>query len=411
MKDKVCGIAAPRSTARTQDNGVSMMEKVRSLTPWLQGEASRIESEKRIPDDVAQRLVAHDLFRMTQPCRFGGLGCTPRQAWEAVMEVARGCGSCAWVVALNAANVLMVAKFSERAQEEVFLGGRPAIVSMLTGGVGMDIVSERLKEGVLLSGRWRYASGIDVASWVGVLAPVPDEHNGKAELQVLLLPKEAFSIDHSSWNVLGMRGTGSKDISLRPTLVPAYRWLSWSQLQAGQKHVTCPNDEPLFNYPLNSVFAMSVLAPLVGLASTVAEEFCGVVKTRVNGVTQHRQRDEKSAQVEVAMGEATMAILRQTLLDDADLVFEIIESGRQPTPSERAAIRMRIAVSARLALTSAQKMFSAMGGSLLPTGSRAERLFRDLHAMSSHLLLQPEIIGEAYGRLLLGLELPEGARL
>jgi alkylation response protein AidB-like acyl-CoA dehydrogenase len=187
--------------------------------------------------------------------------------------------------------------------------------------------------------------------------------------------------------------------------------LSWSQLQAGQKHVTCPNDEPLFNHPLNSVFAMSVLAPLVGLASTVAEEFCSVVKTRVNGVTQHRQRDEKSAQVEVAMGEATMAILRQTLLDDADLVFEIIESGRQPTPSERAAIRMRIAVSARLALTSAQKMFSAMGGSLLPTGSRAERLFRDLHAMSSHLLLQPEIIGEAYGRLLLGLELPEGARL
>lgn len=72
---------------------------------------------------------------------------------------------------------------------------------------------------------------------------------------------------------------------------------------------------------------------------------------------------------------------------------------------------MRIALAARLALSAAQRMFSAMGGSLLPSDSRAERLFRDLHAMSSHLLLQPEIIGEAYGRLLLGLEIPPGARL
>jgi 3-hydroxy-9,10-secoandrosta-1,3,5(10)-triene-9,17-dione monooxygenase len=31
--------------------------------------------------------------------------------------------------------------------------------------------------------------------------------------------------------------------------------------------------------------------------------------------------------------------------------------------------------------------------------------------MSSHMLLQTEVIGEAYGRLLLGLELPPGARL
>ena len=404
-------MSVPRSTVPIQCNSASVGKKANSLRSWLQGEAPRIEAEKCIPEDVAQHLAAHDLFRITQPVRFGGLGCSPRQAWEAVFEVARGCGSCAWIVALNAANILMLGKFSEQAQRDVFLGGKPAIVSMLTGGVGMDIVSERASGGVSLSGRWRYASGIDIASWVGVLAPVPNESNGQSELQILLLPQEAFSIDHSSWNVLGMRGTGSKDISLKPTFVPEYRWLSWTKLQAGEKHPSCPNDEPLFDYPLNSAFAMSVLAPMLGVASCVAEEFCSVVKTRVSGATQLRQRDDKSAQVEVALGEATMAMLRQNLLDDADLVMETILAGRQPSPAERAAIRMRIAVSARLALASAQKMFAAMGGSLLPTGSRAERLFRDLHAMSSHLLLQPEIIGEAYGRLLLGLDLPEGARL
>jgi len=113
----------------------------------------------------------------------------------------------------------------------------------------------------------------------------------------------------------------------------------------------------------------------------------------------------------VAHGDATMSILRQNLLDDADQVLNILKSGRTPAPEERAAIRMRIAVSSRIALDCAQRMFAAMGGSLLPSDSRAERLFRDFHAMSSHMLLQTEVIGEAYGRLLLGLELPPGARL
>lgn len=409
--DQGRAVAVLSNSVPVEHAAISVAEKAATLRRWLLDEASRIEAEKRIPEDVAQRLAAADLFRMTQPPRFGGLGCTPRQAWEAVFQIARGCGSCAWIVALNAANVLMLGKFSAQVQQEVFSCGTPAIVSMLTGGVGIGVTAERVSGGISLSGRWRYASGIDIASWAGLLVLLPGEAGATPELHVVLVPKEAFSIDHSSWNVIGMRGTGSKDISLKPTFVPEYRWLSWNQLQAGQKHPTCPNDEAIYEYPLNSVFAMSILAPTLGVASAVAEEFCSVVKKRISGVTQQRQCDDKVAQIAVAAGEATMAILRQILLDDADRALDIIRTGQTPTPQERAAIRMRIAVSSRLALDAAQRMFSAMGGSLLPSNSRAERLFRDFHAMSSHLLLQPDIIGEAYGRLLLGLELPPGARL
>jgi alkylation response protein AidB-like acyl-CoA dehydrogenase len=389
----------------------SVLQKARELQVWLREQASRIEDAKRIPQDVAERLIAADLFRMTQPPRFGGLGMPPRQAWQAVFEIARGCGSCAWIVGLNAANVLMLGKFSEAAQADVFQDGKPAIVSMLTGGVAVGATVERANGGVVLNGRWRYASGIDVASWVGLLVGLPGSNGGSQELSVLLVPAQDFQIDHSTWNVLGMRGTGSKDVSLKNAFVPEHRWLSWSELQAGKKHPTCPNAETIYEFPLNSVFAMSVLAPTLGVASAVAEEFVELVKTRVSGATKQRQRDDKVSQIEVAIAEATMAMLRQTLLDDSDQVVSIIQSGHLPTSQERAAIRMRIAVSARTAVVACQRMFSAMGGSVLPSGSRAERMLRDFYAMSSHLLLQPESIGEAYGRLLLGMDLPPGARL
>ncbi len=398
------------NSARTV-GAVSVLGKVRAMRSWLQNEAGRIDEARRIPPNVFERLVAADVFRMTQPPRFGGLGYTPRQAWEVVFEVARGCSSCAWIVGLNAANVLLLGKFSEQAQHDVFLGGKPAIISMMTGGVGSGIVTDAADGGIVVSGRWRYASAIDIASWVGLLVPLPSDDGKEQELHVVLVPQESFTINHSSWNVLGTRGTGSKDIALPPTFVPNHRWMSWNQMQQGGKHPTCPNDEPIYDYPLNSVFAMSILAPTIGVASAVAEELCNLVKTRVSGVTRQRQCDDKLAQIEVALGEASIAMLRQALLDDSDLVLEIIKSGRQPTPEERAAIRMRIAVSSRMATAACQRMFTTMGGSLLPSDSRAERLFRDFNSMSTHMLLQPENIGEAYGRILLGMEIPPGARL
>lgn len=405
------GAARPEIEDSVALDEPSPAARAAELVPWLQSQAARVEEERRLPPDVAARLAEADLFRMTQPIRFGGLGLSPARVWEAVFEVARGCSSCAWLVGLGAANVLMLGKFSEQAQKDVFLCGKPAVVSMLTGGVGQGVKAERVEGGVNLSGQWRYASGVDVASWVGLLVPLPVGSGGTDELHVVVVPKEAFEIDHASWNVIGMRGTGSKNVRLSGTFVPEHRWMRWNALQAGEKHPDCPNEEVIYGYPLNPTFAMSVAAPTLGVASAVSEEFRAIVRGRTNSGTQQQQVTDKLAQIRVASGEATMAMMRRSLVDDAELLLRKVETGAAMEPADRGEVRMRIAVASRIALAEAQAMFAAVGGSLLPMGTRIERLFRDIHAMSSHFLLQPDSIGEAYGRLLLGLELPPGARL
>lgn len=387
----------------------SLLARASATQDWLRGKAAEIEQRRCLTAEVAERLVADGFFRITQPHLYGGLGLNPKAAWEVVLEVARGCSSTAWILGLSSANVVMIGKFSAEAQSDVFLSGKPTIVSLLTGGVGRDIRVEHADGGMRLSGRWHYASGIDVATWAGLLVPIP-QTDGQPVMHVVLVPADAFSVDHESWNVLGMRGTGSKNIALDSVFVPAHRWMNWQLLQEGGCHPSCPKHGAISDAPLNAINAMSTLAPMLGVASAVAEEFRAIVRAKVSPAAQQALIDDKGAQIEAATGEATLAILRRSLLDDAD---DIVRMSAQDGVDlmQRAAMRTRIAVASRLALRTAQDMFAALGGSVLPAGTRIERLFRDVHAMSSHMLLQPGPIGEAYGRLLLGLPLPPTARL
>lgn len=386
------------------------VEKTAALVPWLSEQAARIEEARRIPDDVAERLFDTRLFDLMRPSRFGGFGVSPRFAWEATFHVAVGCSSSAWLAGLASANIIMLGKFSAEAQREIFAPGVSPIVPMLTGGVGQDIKIEPAEGGLALSGRWRYASGVDVSDWLGLLIDIPGQGDTPTPY-VVLVPQSEFAIDHQSWRVMGMRGTGSKNITLGKTFVPSHRFMSWAELQAGRKHLTCPNTEPVYDFPLNTANAMSVLAPTLGVASACSEESIKIIRARVSSGNQQAQINDKIAQVDAGTSAATMSILRDFLLSETAAIEEQILRSGTLSLEERGLSRTKVAVASRQALTSAQRLFAALGGSMLPEGTRIERLFRDIHAMSSHFLLQPEPIAEAYGRLLLGLEPSPGTRL
>ncbi|WP_397474488.1 acyl-CoA dehydrogenase family protein [Pusillimonas sp.] len=387
------------------------LKAVSAIVPWLREQAGRIESERRIPSDVLERLTETGLFRVAIPKQHGGLGLPLDHIWEAVLAVGEGCSSCGWISGLGSANLLMLGKFSHEAQAEVFGGAQPVIVPVLTGGVGRDVKVELRDGGLQLSGHWRYASGIDVASWVALLVDVPQVCGSQVTPHVVLVPRSEFGVDHDSWQVLGMRGTGSKDVWLDGTFVPEHRWMPWEVIQQGGRHEDSRNGAAIYASPVNQLFMLSGLAAILGVASGVAHEFRRLVGNRVRAATRTRQIDEPVSQIDLATGTATIQLLCDSLLLESRRMEQALAQGAGLDTADRAAMRMRMVLALRMAVGSAQRMFTACGGSLLPQGATMERLFRDLHAMSTHFLFQPEPIGELYGKLLLGIELPQGTRI
>src|SRR5258708_23024400 len=72
------------------------LEQARRLRPLLAAAASRIEAERRIPDDVLSALHDAGLFRVLMPRGLGGLELEPALFVQVTEAIAEGDASTAW---------------------------------------------------------------------------------------------------------------------------------------------------------------------------------------------------------------------------------------------------------------------------------------------------------------------------
>ena len=85
-----------------------------------------------------------------------------------------------------------------------------------------------------------------------------------------LVPVGAVTIDHDSWNVSGLQGTGSKTVKISdPVFVPKQRVLPISAIFSGKvPGLDVPgNDQARFGYPTFGPTAL--VAPIVGMVGNV----------------------------------------------------------------------------------------------------------------------------------------------
>ncbi len=367
------------------------------------------DAAKRISDEVAKNMREAGFFKICQSKENGGYGLRPSLLWRVCREIGRGDSATAWILGLAGLHPWMAGMFGERAQDEVFAGGRDAIVLSLTGNVGRGVDASLNGEHYVLNGKWTYASGIDVADWAAILVDVPTAESPR-ELRLLLVPKESFRIDDSSWNVFGMKGTGSKDVYLENERVPLYRSIKWTDVQKIEYPGRKRNKGPMYSIPHTSLFVMSVAGAIVSVAYGLMDIHIETVKKRMPAGSNTPQTEDRFTLAELGKAAAKIEAAFNILMHDVDEMWEYAEAGKQFTQEQRARYRTDGAVICDMALAATDDLVRNLGGSLMPLGP-VERYFRDLHSMASHFLMQVNPSAELYGRVLLGLPLPPNARV
>src|SRR5206468_2765103 len=123
----------------------------------------------------------------------------------------------------------------------------------------------RVDGGFRVTGRWPFASGCEHCDWLmggcvvdggdGTLETLP---NGMPDIRLMLAPADNVVI-HDTWNVSGLRATGSHDIELADVFVGEE--MAASVISDAPRH-----DGPLYAFPLFGLLALAIAGVSLGTA-------------------------------------------------------------------------------------------------------------------------------------------------
>jgi indole-3-acetate monooxygenase len=359
--------------------------------------AAPAEHERRLAPELVASISQAGLFRLCVPTAIGGLEAHPAVLIECVEALARGDGSAGWCLAIAATSGLLAGYLPEAAGREIY--GRPeAIVGGVFAPHGR---AEPVQDGYRVSGRWPFASGCQHCDWLmggcvvvreGDVQTLP---GGQPDVRLMLAPANEVRI-HDTWNVSGLRATGSHDIEFVELLVPPA--CSASVFTDPPAH-----PGPLYAFPLFGMLAIAIAAVSLGIARAAVDELVALAAVKTPTGSRRRLAQRAAVQSELARSHGALQGARAGLLDAARRAFALAAEHGEVPIAERVALRLAATHAAETGAATAQSAYRAGGGSALYESSPLQRHFRDANAATQHMLVGPAT-WELTGRVLLGLD-------
>ena len=158
--------------------------------------------------------------------------------------------------------------------------------------------------GYRVQGRWRYSSGCEHCDWAFLGATIGGAAGGYADRCLFLIPRKDYEII-DTWNVSGLKGTGSHDIAVKDAFVPAHRMIRYSDNFKGVAPGLAVNTGPLYRLPWGQVFFRGVATASIGALQGMLDIFLEYGKSRVNRMFGTKAFDDPLVQMtcaEVAVG-------------------------------------------------------------------------------------------------------------
>ncbi|MEV7978151.1 hydroxylase [Streptomyces sp. NPDC086519] len=383
--------------------------RVEEAGPELAALADENESLGRLSDRTVDLLKSAGVIRLLQPKEFGGFGAHPRDFAEAVMAVARHDGAAGWVCGVVGVHPWELAQMDPRLAHEVWDDDPDTWIASPYMPNG---IADPVDGGYVLSGRWPFSSGSDHCRWDFLGALVGDGKGGPAgPITVLhvVLPRSDYEIVDGTWDVVGLSGTGSKDVVVDKAFVPEYRTIRQEGVQAGAAAEAAGLTDSVYKLPFASMFPLGITAAVIGICEGALALHLSQQKDRV-AVTGIQVRDDPYVLYAAGEAAAEIAASRVQLVDGISRMYDQIEAGRPVTIEDRATVRRNQVRCAWRAVSALDEIFARSGGNAIRKGNPIQRYWRDAHVGLQHMIHVPGTAYHAYPLAQMGLDLPESMR-
>lgn len=388
-------LQAPRTALHAND----LVAAAEAMVPFLREKAQETNSLRRPPDAVRQRLKDTGIARLWQPRRYGGAEGGLTCGADILRAVGRGCGSTAWIMAQNIMHNLMLANWSEQAQDEIWGEMPDALVSgILIPGIGKAV---KVDGGFTLSGRWPFVSGCEIADWIIFTGDCMVD--GQPKEYHFVLPRDQVTI-LDTWYTIGLRGSSSQDCQLKDVLVPDHRVVSMHDLKGhGDSPGAEVNTAWLFRVPLYALFGCYIGSAALGIAEAAVEDYIGSARKRASTMSGSNVSSFTTQQVKVAEAQTAVLAARQIIYSALQQAEELFKSGRSSTVEDRTRWRALATYAGKLATSAVNLVLEAGGGGVIYERNPLSRAISDITVANRHITQNWDVNASTYGRVLLGL--------
>lgn len=384
-----------------------VIDRVMELADQFREQAVEAERIGKLSDTTVKNMKAVGNIRLLQPEEYGGYEVHPREFAETVMATAALDPAAGWVNGVVGVHPYQLAYADPKVAQEVWATD---VDTWIASPYAPQGVAKPVDGGYLFNGRWQFSSGTDACDWI-ILGAMVGDADGRPVMppQILhmILPRSDYEIVDDSWDVVGLRGTGSKDVIVRDAFVPAYRTMDGLKVMDGSAQIEAGMTKTLYKMPWSTMFPLGISSATIGICEGALAAHLDYQRERVNasGVAV---KDDPYVMYAVGEAAADIQASRQALLANVDRIFDMVDAGRDVTFADRAAVRRDQIKAVWRAVTAVDQIFARSGGNALRMDKPLQRYWRDAHAGVAHAIHTPGTIYHASALSSLGVD-PQGA--
>ena len=390
----------------THESGLSLLERVASLEDVIRRGGDEAQELRRCPSFVVDALIDAGLFRFTIPRELGGEDASVGQTIEVLEAISAIDASVGWNVMLGSEiNAMAAGGMARELAEEVYLAD-PRVI--MCGGGGPGTTPSRAVAqpdgSYRIWGHTTFISGCHNATWCFMVAPVFDGDevrltDGVPTVKLWMLHRDEWEI-LDTWDVAGLRGSGSHDVVTEGGLVP--------ERFAGVDLVTVPPlyENPVYRIPVPLRLAYNKAAVAIGVARGALDEFAVLANAKTPMLSSTPLRDRPVAQYRMGEGEANLRAARAFLFEAMGQVEDELWAGREAPSAERTQIaRLACTHAANASMQVVDSIHNAAGTSAMRMDNPLERKLRDAHGCATHRWVAHPLYAEL-GKIFLGHDAP-----
>ena len=375
------------------------------LQPLLRELHDEIEREQRFPRALVEKMREAGLYRMVIPRSLGGYQADALTYLRAVELMAEGCGSVGWNLANNGIVQLVSLGLPDEGVHEIYAQNpsTPGAGTAVQGG-GQAVPVEG---GYRVTGRWSFGSGSPEASWMLGSFQILDD--GKPRLSPEGKPlywrgffsRAEVEIVPGSWDVTGLRGTGSFDWTVHDVFLPERRTMVHAGVPLDNQWDRWPG--VTYSLPTQCWIGPHHSAVITGIARAGIDALIELAGGKTPRGRTGLLCD--NPQVQDAVGRAD-AILNAGRAYRSAMITELwnsVAAGKGTTLEQRARCRLASTYAADSARQAIDLVYRHGGSTSFKRDSRLAECWRDLHTVGQTVTLAPEWypIG---GRVYLGID-------